>query len=62
MERMERRQMERKKRERSTAMVEYVERKNEGEAGEPIPKTQAQALALRRKMQNTVQKPSWHPH
>ena len=63
MERMERRQMERKKRERSTAMVEYVERKKLKEKQESaIPKTQAQALALRRKMQNTVQKPSWHPH
>jgi len=63
MERMERRQKERKKRERSTAMVEYVERKKLKEKQESaIPKTQAQALALRRKMQNTVQRPSWHPH
>ena len=63
MEQMERRHMERKKRERSTAMVEYVERKKLKEKQESaVPKTQAQALALRRKMQNTVQKPSWHPH
>lgn len=63
MNRMEVRERERKKRERSTAIVEYSERKKLKEKQEArIPKTQAQALALRRKMENTIQTPDWHPH
>jgi len=52
-----------RKRGESTAIVQYKkQQKTKATESAHLPKSQSQALALRRKMQNTVKKPQWHPH
>ena len=52
-----------RKRGRTTDIVRYeAQRKRTSMATKNLPKSQIQALALRRKMENTVRKPQWHPH
>eukprot|EP00939_MAST-03C_sp_MAST-3C-sp1_P001447 g1447.t1 len=59
---LESQQAFKRKREESMAVVKYTKQQKTRETESRfLPKSQAHAIALRRKMQNTVKKPQWHP-